>query len=155
MGGSLSPSPDDCACHIQEGTWNKVGMLRKILEDTPRERAEWIVYMQPETFFDDTTFSIPFDSYRDKDLVLIGNETALRSGQMRGESRSRTSPAAVKIGMVLICRWPHMTMCGGSCILLQFKPNTKMAAKAPTRRKSSCWLAPSRSVSRCLQVQSY
>ena len=86
VGGSLSPSPDDCACHIQEGTWNKVGMLRKILEDTPRERAEWIVYMQPETFFDDTTFSIPFDSYRDKDLVLIGNETALRNGQMRGES---------------------------------------------------------------------
>ena len=70
----------------QEGTWNKVGMMRKILEDTPPERAEWIVHMQPETFFDDTTFSIPFDSYRDKDLILIGNQTALRSGQMRGES---------------------------------------------------------------------
>lgn len=71
---------------VQEGTWNKVGMMRKILEDTPPERAEWIVHMQPETFFDDTTFAIPFDSYRDKDLILIGNQTALRSGQMRGES---------------------------------------------------------------------
>lgn len=119
VGGSLSPSPDDCACYIQEGTWNKVGMVRKILEDTPRERAEWIVYMQPETFFDDTTFSIPFDSYRDKDLVLIGNETALRNGQMRGESRSRTSSAAVKVGMVLICRWCCMTTVGkvAFCIL--------------------------------------
>ena len=74
--------------HSQEGTWNKVGMIRKILEDTPPERAEWIVYMQPETFFDDTTFAIPFDSYRDKDLILIGNQTALRNGQMRGEPLS-------------------------------------------------------------------
>ena len=73
----------------QEGTWNKVGMLRKIMEDTPPERAEWIVYMQPETFFDDTTFAIPFDSYRDKDLVLIGNQTALRDGKMRGAQASR------------------------------------------------------------------
>lgn len=71
---------------VQEGTWNKVGMLRKIMEDVPPERAEWIVYMQPETFFDDTTFAIPFDSYRDRDLVLIGNQTALRNGQMRGEA---------------------------------------------------------------------
>ena len=71
---------------MQEGTWNKVGMMRQILEDTPPERAEWIVHMQPETFFDDTTFAIPFDSYRDKDLILIGNQTALRNGQMRGES---------------------------------------------------------------------
>jgi hypothetical protein len=77
-------------------------MLRKILVDTPQERAEWIVYMQPETFFDDTTFSIPFDSYRDRDLVLIGNETALRNGQMRGESKSCIPPAAVK--MVFLCR---------------------------------------------------
>ena len=60
--------------------------MRKILEDTPPERAEWIVHMQPETFFDDTSFAIPFDSYRDKDLILIGNQTALRNGQMRGES---------------------------------------------------------------------
>ena len=69
---------------LQEGTWNKVGMIRKIMEDTPPERAEWIVYMQPETFFDDTTFAIPFDSYRDRDLILIGNQTALLQGQMRG-----------------------------------------------------------------------
>lgn len=73
---------------LQEGTWNKVGMIRKIMEDTPPERAEWIVYMQPETFFDDTTFAIPFDSYRDRDLILIGNQTALRQGQMRGETSS-------------------------------------------------------------------
>ena len=77
---------ESCWYLTQEGTWNKVGMMRKILEDTPPERAEWIVHMQPETFFDDTTFSIPFDSYRDKDLILIGNQTALRSGQMRGGS---------------------------------------------------------------------
>ena len=74
-----------CYVWMQEGTWNKVGMMRQILEDTPPERAEWIVHMQPETFFDDTTFAIPFDSYRDKDLILIGNQTALRNGQMRGE----------------------------------------------------------------------
>jgi hypothetical protein len=30
----------------QEGTWNKVGMLRKLLEDTPPRRAEWILFMQ-------------------------------------------------------------------------------------------------------------
>lgn len=80
---------------VQEGTWNKVGMLRKIMEDTPPERAEWIVYMQPETFFDDTTFAIPFDSYRDKDLVLIGNQTALRDGKMRGAQAAALHSTAV------------------------------------------------------------
>ena len=80
---------------MQEGTWNKVGMLRKIMEDTPPERAEWIVYMQPETFFDDTTFAIPFDSYRDKDLVLIGNQTALRDGKMRGAQAAALHSTAV------------------------------------------------------------
>ncbi len=30
----------------QEGTWNKVGMLRKLLEETPPRRAEWILFMQ-------------------------------------------------------------------------------------------------------------
>ena len=65
------------------------------MEDTPPERAEWIVYMQPETFFDDTTFAIPFDSYRDKDLVLIGNQTALRDGKMRGAQAAAVHSTAV------------------------------------------------------------
>ena len=65
------------------------------MEDTPPERAKWIVYMQPETFFDDTTFAIPFDSYRDKDLVLIGNQTALRDGKMRGAQAAALHSTAV------------------------------------------------------------
>jgi hypothetical protein len=68
----------------QVGTWNKVGMLRKLLQETPPQRAEWILFMQPDSFIDDISFTFPFESYRDKDLILIGNATQLRNGEFRG-----------------------------------------------------------------------
>ena len=83
------------------------------MEDTPPERAEWIIYMQPETFFDDTTFAIPFDSYRDKDLVLIGNQTALRDGKMRGAQSGR---CAQHCCIMILC--PHGLSCTATVLAL-------------------------------------
>lgn len=63
-------------------------MLRKLLEDTPPQRAEWILFVQPDSFIDDISFAFPFDSYRGKDLILLGNATQLRQGDFRGNHSS-------------------------------------------------------------------
>ena len=65
----------------QEGTWNKVGLMRQLLEEVPPERAQWLLFMQPDVVIDDIAFIFPFDNYLDKDVVLLGNVTRLRSGE--------------------------------------------------------------------------
>lgn len=43
---------------------------------------------QPDAIIDDTSFTFPFESYRDKDFILLGNATQLRKGQFRCKSPS-------------------------------------------------------------------
>lgn len=40
--------------------------------------------MQPDAIIDDISFTFPFESYRDKDFILLGNATQLRNGEFRG-----------------------------------------------------------------------
>ena len=47
-----------------------------------------MVCLQPDAIIDDTSFAFPFDSYRDKDFVALGNATALRNGQFQGTRES-------------------------------------------------------------------
>jgi hypothetical protein len=68
----------------QEGAWNKVGLMRQLLADVPPERAQWLLWAQPDAIIDDIAFSFPFDNYQDKDLILLGNGTRLRTGNAQG-----------------------------------------------------------------------
>lgn len=50
----------------------------------------WLVLscLQPDAIIDDTSFTFPFESYRDKDFILLGNATQLRKGQFRCKASS-------------------------------------------------------------------
>ena len=69
----------------QEGTWAKVGLLRRLLEEVPPERAQWVLFAQPDALIDDIAFTFPFDNYQDKDLVVLGNATRLAAGDPGGD----------------------------------------------------------------------
>ena len=36
----------------------------KVLDETPPEQAEWILFMQPDTVIDDVAFTFPFEFYQ-------------------------------------------------------------------------------------------
>ena len=58
--------------------------MRQLLEEVPPERAQWLLWMQPDAVIDDIAFSFPFDNYQDKDFILLGNATKLRAGNAQG-----------------------------------------------------------------------
>lgn len=55
--------------------WVKHPMIRKIMLTHPE--AEWIWWMDSDAFFTDMTFEIPFDKYKDHNMVLHGFEEKL------------------------------------------------------------------------------
>ncbi len=36
----------------------------KVLDETPAEQAEWILFLQPDTVIDDVAFTFPFEFYQ-------------------------------------------------------------------------------------------
>lgn len=68
----------------QEGSWAKVGLVRRLLEEVPPARAQWLLFAQPDALIDDVAFAFPFDNYQDKDLVALGNATRLAAGDPGG-----------------------------------------------------------------------
>jgi len=58
--------------HNLQGHWNKVGLLQQVMSHTD---YEWYLWVDSDTLFLNMTFSIPFDSYAGKDIILWGNDT--------------------------------------------------------------------------------
>lgn len=48
----------------QAWAWDKVAQMVKVLDETPPEQAEWILFMQPDTVIDDVAFTFPFEFYQ-------------------------------------------------------------------------------------------
>ena len=76
----------------QEGSWAKVGLVRRLLEEVPPARAQWLLFMQPDALIDDVAYSLPFDNYQDKDLVALGNATRLAAGDPGGAPPRSITP---------------------------------------------------------------
>mmetsp|Transcript_1691 Transcript_1691/g.2615 ORF Transcript_1691/g.2615 Transcript_1691/m.2615 type:complete len:304 (+) Transcript_1691:457-1368(+) len=55
-----------------KGPWNKVGLLQQVMSRTD---YEWYLWVDSDTLFINMTFSIPFDYYAGKDIILWGNDT--------------------------------------------------------------------------------
>ena len=63
-----------------------MGLLRKLLRETSRERAEWILWLDADTLIEEMAFQIPFHAYRGKSFVAWGNADYLWAGdQFHGE----------------------------------------------------------------------
>ena len=57
-----------------------MGLLRKLLRETSRERAEWILWLDADTLIEEMAFQIPFHAYRGKSFVAWGNADYLWAG---------------------------------------------------------------------------
>ena len=76
---------------MQASHWSKVAELQRILAETPRARAEWIMYMTDDAIIDDIAMTIPFEKYQGKDVVLIGFPDRLKAGDAAGASHHSSS----------------------------------------------------------------
>lgn len=66
--------------------YTKIGLLRKLLKETSRERAEWILWLDADTLIEEMAFQIPFHAYRTKSFVAWGNADYLWAGdQFHGQ----------------------------------------------------------------------
>lgn len=69
---------------MQHGAWNKVAFIKKLLDTTAVADAEWILYMEADTLFDAPGFTLPFEFYAGRDIILLGNPATLRAGDPKG-----------------------------------------------------------------------
>ena len=70
--------------------YTKIGLLRKLLRETSRERAEWILWLDADTLLEDMAFQLPMSAYDGKNFIAWGNADYLWAGdQFHGECASR------------------------------------------------------------------
>ena len=58
--------------------------MRKLLAANPPADAEWILWMEPDTLFDDPSFTFPFEFYQGIDLVTVADVEAFKKGNPKG-----------------------------------------------------------------------
>ena len=63
----------------QAWAWDKVAQMVKVLDETPPEQAEWILFMQPDTVIDDVAFTFPFEFYQVHDGRNLAHKDATAS----------------------------------------------------------------------------
>ena len=70
---------------MKEGSWNKIGILRKLLDAYSPAEAEWILWMEPDAIFDDPSFTIPFEFYQGRDIITVASPQLAAQGDLDGE----------------------------------------------------------------------
>jgi len=68
--------------NVTAGNWNKLTMIRKLLDETPRSAAEWIMWMDSDTLLFNSSVLPRFKKYKGKDLVVWGQEELLKKGDL-------------------------------------------------------------------------
>ena len=78
-------------CHASRYT--KIGLLRKLLRETSRERAEWILWLDADTLLEELAFQLPMSAYDGKNFIAWGNADYLWAGdQFHGEHAGLSLP---------------------------------------------------------------
>ena len=67
------------AC-TRAGRYTKIGLLRKLLRETSRERAEWILWLDADTLLEELAFQLPMSAYDGKNFIAWGNADYLWAG---------------------------------------------------------------------------
>jgi len=75
--GAASDTANSC-CHASRYT--KIGLLRKLLRETSRERAEWILWLDADTLLEELAFQLPMSAYDSKNFIAWGNADYLWAG---------------------------------------------------------------------------
>ena len=75
---------------MQEGSWNKIGILQKLLSIYTAAEVEWILWMEPDAIFDDPSFTIPFEFYQGMDIVTVANPQKAADGDQDGKGFGNT-----------------------------------------------------------------
>ena len=63
--------PDQCLVRAQA------------LNEIPRERAEWILWLDMDLLINNMTFTLPLDKYEGKDLIMHGQAELILKGEAR------------------------------------------------------------------------
>lgn len=61
------------------GTWYRMLLLKQVLESLPAERTGWVLFLDQDVLVDEMSFSIPFNRYAGKDLVMWGSQKLVSS----------------------------------------------------------------------------
>lgn len=71
-----------CDVRIRPGPWQKIAMIRQALDTIPRERAEWVLWIDMDIILGDITFTFPLDkvNYTDRDIITWGGKRAILAG---------------------------------------------------------------------------
>ena len=60
---------------------DRAALVHKLLRETPSAEAEWILYMDQQTLFDQPSFVFNFEFYAGRDLVVACDTWLMKSGQ--------------------------------------------------------------------------
>lgn len=69
---------------IRPGAWQKLALLRGALREIPPSRAEWLLWMDMDVIINDPRTTFPLDWYRKHDLVMWGDVTKVKQGDVSG-----------------------------------------------------------------------
>ena len=86
------------------------------LNEIPRERAEWILWLDMDLLINRMDFVLPLLAYEGKDMVLHGNPEFVLQGEAQKGARLPQSPAAAArmrdieqgptlLSLALLCVW--------------------------------------------------
>ena len=70
------------ALSLPQGNWNKESMIRKLLNETSQDAAEWVWWMDADTLVTDMAIVPRFAEYEGHDLVVWGDRAKLMEGDM-------------------------------------------------------------------------
>ena len=82
---------------VGPGQWSEIGHVQA-LSQIPRERAEWVVWIDMDVMLGDIGFTFPLtkEAYADKDLIVWGNYDAVLAGDTYNGQASFSSVWAVR-----------------------------------------------------------
>ena len=88
-------------------------MSLQALQEIPRERAEWILWLDMDLLIDKMDFVMPLDSYEGKDLIMHGQAEYILQGEARKGRRYFLYPliAGVLCGVWAVLENAHRLLC--------------------------------------------
>ena len=70
--------------------FDRAVLVHKLLQETPAKAAEWILYMDQQTLFDQPSFVFNFEFYAGRDLVLSCDTWKIKAGETGAQSPCST-----------------------------------------------------------------